>query len=138
MSNTGSSERYRIRWAIQDQVSNTGSGEQYRIRWAIQDQVSDTGSGEQYKIRWAIQDWVILKLLGKFLVLSMNITWNTTNSTFYNSLINHLLLQGLSGKTCAYGMGVRVITKFMTNIEEASTDKKYSYVILANKSKTLR
>ena len=47
-------EWYKVRWAIQSQVSDTGWRKVYILGWAIQAQVSDTGWRKVYILGWAI------------------------------------------------------------------------------------
>ncbi|CAG2218559.1 Transmembrane protein 8B,Post-GPI attachment to proteins factor 6 [Mytilus edulis] len=101
-----------------------------------------TPYNETYPENFHIEDSHHLKLTTNNVTLPYSIKMPKSGSWFLGGFLpraqKQYLQAGLNKKNCVYGMGIRVISRYMVDIDEVSTGKLYKFVLPANKSKTMK
>lgn len=101
-----------------------------------------TPYNETYPENFHIDDSHHLKLTTNNVTLPYSIKMPKSGSWFLGGFLpraqKQYLQAGLNKKNCVYGMGIRVISRYMVDIDEVSTGKLYKFVLPANKSKTIK
>ncbi|XP_076086209.1 post-GPI attachment to proteins factor 6-like isoform X1 [Mytilus galloprovincialis] len=101
-----------------------------------------TPYNETYPENFHIEDSHHLKLTTNNVTLPYSIKMPKSGSWFLGGFLpraqKQYLQAGLNKKNCVYGMGIRVISRYMVDIDEVSTGKLYNFVLPANKSKTIK